>query len=129
MNLNIQLIQYSDFIRTTPTGELDLESTRGLMTALAESVDQNSTYPMLIDVRQTSSLLQKLDIFELASSLMQYGSTFRRRTAILTRDDDSYDRAAFFELVAHNRGYYVNAFSNFEEAIMWLAQEEASQIA
>ena len=79
---------------------------------------------MLIDVRKTSSILKKTDVFELASNLIEYGKTFRRKTAILARDDDSFNRAAFFELVATNRGYRINAFTSFEDAIMWLADIE-----
>ncbi len=124
MNLNIQLIRQSDFIRTTASGELDLSSTRNLMQALAESTSEQGR-PMLIDIRKTSSILKKADVFELASNLIDYGKTFRRKTAILARADDSYERANFFELVANNRGYSVNAFTSFEEAIMWLADVEA----
>ena len=121
MNLNIQLVRQSDYIKTTPTGELDMESTKQLLLTLAAASSSGQERPMLIDTRKTSSILKKSDVFELASTLIEYGKTFRRKTAILARDDDSFDRANFFELVARNRGYNVNAFTSFEEAIVWLA--------
>ena len=121
MNLNIQLVRQADFIRTTPTGELDMNSTKELLRTLAAAGSTGDDKPMLVDIRKTSSILKKVDVFELASSLIVYGKTFRRKTAILARDDDSFDRANFFELVAKNRGYNVNAFTSFEEAIVWLA--------
>lgn len=121
MNLNIQLVRQADFIRTTPTGELDMNSTKELLRTLAAAGSTGNDKPMLVDIRKTSSILKKVDVFELASSLIVYGKTFRRKTAILARDDDSFDRANFFELVAKNRGYNVNAFTSFEEAIVWLA--------
>ena len=121
MNLNIQLVRQADFIRTTPTGELDMNSTKELLRTLAAAGSTGDDKPMLVDIRKTSSILKKVDVFELASSLIVYGKTFRRKTAILARDDDSFDRANFFELVAKNRGYNVNAFTSFEDAIIWLA--------
>ena len=121
MNLNIQLVRQSDYIKTTPTGELDMASTKQLLLTLAAASSSREERPMLIDIRKTSSILKKADVFELASTLIEYGKTFRRKTAILARDDDSFDRANFFELVARNRGYNVNAFTSFEEAIVWLA--------
>ena len=121
MNLNIQLVRQDDYIKTTPTGELDMTSTKELLRTLAAAGSTGDGKPMLVDIRKTSSVLKKTDVFELASSLIEYGKTFRRKTAILAREDDSFDRANFFELVARNRGYNVNAFTSFEEAILWLA--------
>lgn len=121
MNLNIQLVRQADYVKTTPTGELDMSSTKKLLLTLAAASSTGEEKPMLVDIRKTSSILKKTDVFELASSLIEYGKTFRRKTAILARDDDSFDRANFFELVAKNRGYNVNAFTSFEEAIIWLA--------
>ena len=121
MNLNIQLVRQDDYIKTTPTGELGMASTKQLLQTLAAASSSGEERPMLVDIRKTSSILKKADVFELASTLIEYGKTFRRKTAILARDDDSYDRSNFFELVARNRGYNVNAFTSFEEAILWLA--------
>jgi|GEM_PF-3077882 len=52
---------------------------------------------MLVNIRKTLSILQKLTVFELASSPVNYGLPFRRKTAILSMNDDSYKRAAFFK--------------------------------
>ena len=104
MNLNIQLVRQADYIKTTPTGEFDMASTKQLLQTLSAASSSGEDRPMLVDIRKTSSILKKADVFELASTLIEYGKTFRRKTAILARDDDSFDRANFFELVARNRG-------------------------
>ncbi|MCY7421639.1 MAG: hypothetical protein LH478_07850 [Chitinophagaceae bacterium] len=129
MNLNIQLVRQADYIKTSPTGELDMASTKELLRTLAAASSAGEEKPMLVDIRNTSSILKKVDVFELASTLIEYGKTFRRKTAILARDDDSFDRANFFELVAKNRGYNVNAFTSFEEAIIWLAEIQDIEVA
>ena len=129
MDLNIQLVRQYDYIKTTPTGELDMASTKELLRTLAAASSEGEEKSMLVDIRKTSSILKKVDVFELASTLIEYGKTFRRKTAILARDDDSFDRANFFELVAKNRGYNVNAFTSFEAAIVWLADIKDIEVA
>ena len=121
MELNIQLIKPGDFVKTTPAGELDLNSSKEILAGLAASSDAGQARPMLMDLRNTTSVLNTVDLFELGSSLLEYGMAYRRKTAVLTRNDDSFERGSFFELVARNRGYNVKAFTSFEEAIMWLA--------
>ncbi len=120
MQLNIEIVNPTDFIKTTLTGELDINSSKKVLTDIADSSNQNNLRPILIDLRKTTSVLNKVDLFELGTGLMEYGIAYRKKTALLTRDDDSFERANFFELVARNRGYFVKSFTNFEEAIMWL---------
>ena len=121
MELNIQIVSPGDFIRLSPTGELDLETSKALLWELATTSGANNQLEMLIDLRNTTSVLNTVDLFELGSGLIEYGIAFRKKTAILTRDDKSFERGSFFELVAHNRGYKIKAFTSFEDAIMWLA--------
>jgi hypothetical protein len=45
--------------------------------------------------------------------------------AVLTRPKDNFDRAAFLELCATNRGYHLRAFREFEEAFAWLTSEQS----
>lgn len=124
MVLNIQLIRPGDFIKTSPKGELDLQSSKEILSSLAAASTSDSLRPMLLDLRQTTSVLNTVDLFELGSGLLEYGLVFRRKTAVLTRSDDSFERGNFFELVARNRGYNVKTFDNFEDAILWLAEIE-----
>lgn len=125
MELNIQIISPCDFVITSPTGELDLTSSKKILLGVAEVSSTDSLRPMLLDLRRTTSVLNTVDLFELGNSLLEYGIAFRRKTAVLTRDDDSFERGSFFELVARNRGYNVKAFTSFEAAVMWLANIES----
>jgi DNA-binding response OmpR family regulator len=117
----IQIIKAGDFIRSSPTGELDmLASESGLAEIETASADLQD-YTVLIDLRDIHSSLSTADIFDLASKLTRYGKTFRRRTAVLVRPDNDLGQAEFFETVAQNRGFKVRAFTVFEEAALWLA--------
>ena len=78
-------------------------------------------YTVLIDLRDVKSYLSIANIQELASDLLNYGATFRRKTALLVRADRDIDQARFFEMAAQNRGFDVKTFTVFEEAIIWLS--------
>jgi hypothetical protein len=78
-------------------------------------------YTVLIDLREVKSHLSLANIQELASDLLNYGATFRRKTALLVRADKDIDQARFFEMAAQNRGFMVKTFTVFEDAIIWLS--------
>ncbi len=120
MDLNIIILSPPDFLKTSPTGELDIVSSRKILSEVAATSKVNQLSPILLDLRKTTSVLNTVDLFELDSGLLEYGNAYRKKTAILTRDDDSFERAGFFELVARNKGYYIKAFISFEKAVMWL---------
>ena len=120
-DLRLQIIKAGDFIKSTPTGELDMEaSTRGLAQIAAAGHDLRDV-TVLIDLRDIKSRLSTADVFERGYNLVKYGETFRRKTAVLARPDEDVKQAKFFESVAQNRGFTVKAFTVFEEATSWLS--------
>lgn len=120
-SLRLQIIKAGEFLRSTPTGELDKEaSVRGLaQISAAGSVLQE--YTVLIDLRDIKSTLSISDIFELGDNLVKYGQTFRRKTALLARADEDIKQARYFEHVAQSRGFNVRVFTVFEAAMIWLS--------
>jgi hypothetical protein len=125
-NLRLHIIKAGDFIEGTPTGDLDMNSSKKGFAEIATLGTDLQDYTVLIDLREVKSLLTTAQIHELGSELAQYGETFRRKTAVLTRADKDVNQAKFFENVAQNRGFSVRTFTVFEEAIHWLS--EISQI-
>jgi DNA-binding response OmpR family regulator len=120
-DIKLQIIKAGDFIKSTPTGDLDMKaSTQGLAQIAATGTDLHD-YTILIDLRDVKSKMSESDVYELASKLVKYGRTFRRKTAVLIRADGNISQAAFFENVAHNRGFSVRTFTVFEDAIIWLS--------
>jgi DNA-binding response OmpR family regulator len=120
-NLRLQIIKAGDFIKSTPTGDLDMETSRQGLAEIAATGTELQDYTILIDLRDIKSRLSMVDIYELAYELVQYGGTFRRKTAVLVRDDEDIPQATFFENAAHNRGFKVKAFTVFEDALIWLS--------
>lgn len=120
-NLQLQIIKAGDFTKSTPTGDLDVKTSKQGLAQIAATGTDLQDYTVLIDLRDVKSRLPTTDIYELASELVKYGETFRRKTAVLARADEDIDQATFFENVAQNRGFSVRAFTVFEDAIIWLS--------
>jgi DNA-binding response OmpR family regulator len=119
--LRLQIIKAGDFIKSTPTGDLDLKaSTKGLAQIADAGYDLHD-YTVLIDLRDVVSRLSTADIFDLAFGLTKYGETFRRKTAVLARADSDLKQAGLFEDVAQKQGFSVRAFTVFEDAMFWLS--------
>jgi len=118
-DLRPQIIKAGDFIKSMPTGELDMDA-RALAQIAAAGHDLRD-FAVLIDLRDIKPRLSTADVFELGYNLVKYGETFRRKTAVFARPDEDVKQAKFFESVAQNRGFTVKALTVFEEAMSWLS--------
>jgi len=121
IDLKLQIIKAGDFIQSTPTGDLDMKASKQGCADIAATGRDLHDYTILIDLRDVTSRLSTADVYELASELVEYGQTFRRRTAVLARPEDNNDQATFFETVARNRGFQIRIFTVFEDAIRWIS--------
>jgi len=120
-NLKLQIVKAGDFIRSTPTGDLDMKASKQGLAQIDAAGNGLQDYTVLIDLRDVKSHLSIANVQELASDLLNYGATFRRKTALLVRADKDVDQARFFEMAAQNRGFTVRTFTVFEDAIIWLS--------
>jgi hypothetical protein len=76
--------------------------------------------PRLVDFRETEGWLSIGDLYQLASELGKYGDTFHRKVALLVTPGTNFDQASFFETCSHNRGFSIDAFTDYEKAIHWI---------
>jgi CheY-like chemotaxis protein len=121
-NQKLQIIKAGDFIVSSPTGDLDLIASRIGLAEIAAAGVKLQEFGVLLDLRDVTSHLSLRDLYELASELAGYGRAFRRKTALLARDDMGFDQAIFFETAAQDRGFDVKSFTFFEDAVRWLSQ-------
>jgi DNA-binding response OmpR family regulator len=120
-NIKLQIIKAGDFIKSTPTGDLDMTASTEVLRQISVAGDYLEEYTVLIDLRDVKSHLSTTDIYKLVSELVKYGDTFQRKTAVLARDDKDLKQVTFFETIAQNRGYKIRAFTVFEDAARWLS--------
>jgi len=120
LTLKLHVIHAKDFVKMTPNGEFDFDSTRDLMIKAISVESESSELEILFDFRQARADLSTTDIWYLAEALDKNRTLFHEKIAILIRQDGNFDNAKFFELCATNRGLEVGAFLSYEEAIDWL---------
>jgi len=124
MATKIKIINAGDFVEVTAEGIVNITTSRKLLADIAKAEIEPVDYELLIDFRNTQINLSIVDMYQLASELYQHGDTFRRKVALLVLPGVNFDRASFFETAAHNRGYSVDAFTDYEKAIHWILSAE-----
>jgi hypothetical protein len=120
----IKIIIANDFLEVTPDGIINLTTSRQLLVDIAQAELDPVDYELLVDFRDTQGRLSILDIYQLAAELSQHGNTFRRKVALLVLPGVDFDQARFFETCSHNRGFSVNAFTDYEKAMRWILSME-----
>src|SRR5262245_55664245 len=127
MELNIRIVRARDFLKTTPTFQVDLETSKQYFLKLAQENAAQRQYDLLIDLRRTTGKLSFIEVTELVQVLIEHRDAFRSKIAILTTPGAKFENAKFAALYAKNRGFQIAAFTDFEETINWLlTSSEAS---
>jgi len=124
MATKVKIITAGDFLEVTPEGIIDIDTSRQLLVTIAKADHPPVDYELLIDLRDTRSHLSVVEVYELVAELTQHGDTFRRKVALLVAQGINFEQANFFETCSHNRGFSVNAFTDYEKAIRWVLSSE-----
>ncbi|MBN2108311.1 MAG: hypothetical protein JW832_12875 [Deltaproteobacteria bacterium] len=124
MATNIKIITSGDFMEVTPAGIINIVTSKQLLVDIAKAQKPPADYELLVDFRNTRSDLTVFDLYELVGELYRHGDTFRRKAALLVLPGVNFELASFFETCSRNRGFSVNAFTDYEHAMRWLLSEE-----
>jgi hypothetical protein len=124
MATKIKLITTGDFLEVTTEGIINLTTSRQLLVDIAKADHPPADYELLVDFRDTQSQLSVTDVYQLAAELCQHGDTFRRKVALLVVPGINFEQAHFFETCSHNRGFSINAFTDYEKAMRWVLSAE-----
>jgi hypothetical protein len=121
-----KIIHAMDFIKVKPSGEVDLEESKKILGEMAEIANLPGEYDILLDVRETYGNLNHEDVWELVEELGHRRKAVRNKIAILTRNDEQFNKAAFAEMCANIsiHEFKLSAFTNFEEATEWLQSSD-----
>ena len=119
MTAKIRIIHAHDFLKATPEGKLDFEESKRILLKIASVVVPQDDYELIIDTRKAHSVMSPTNLWHLAKEISTFGEKFRRKTAVIC-PRERFDQAKFFELCSYNRGYQINAFTSYEDAIDWL---------
>jgi len=121
---DIRVIKVREFLRADVSGKMNLEQTVDLLVALASRNAAKPDQHILLDVRDTKEPeLDSADLYELVKVLRSLGMGVINRMAILRNKREGFDRARFFQMLAHDRGLNVGVFEEFEECFEWIRLE------
>ena len=123
MAVDVRIIPITEFLRADVSGTL-METSLILLCDLIAACKEHNVDRILIDTREATSNTSVLDVWTLAKKLTSSG--LRARIAVVNSPKDDFDRGAFLELCAVNRGYDLKAFRDFEAAFTWLNEGEPS---
>lgn len=124
MATKIKIITARDFIEITADGIINITTSRQLLADIAKAEHNHADYELLVDFRDTQSQLSITDVYQLAAELCKYGDTFHRKVALVVTPGLNFNQASFFETCSQNRGFAVNTYTDYEEAIRWILKME-----
>ena len=123
MELETEIIPASDFLRTTARGELDFPRAQALLKQAVGGEAHESAESSWIFARPfPAARLTPSQIWKLVQIFEEHPSLHWRRVALLLSSEAPGTKAELFQLCANNRGFRVEVFQDFEEALYWLAK-------
>ncbi len=120
MPTKIKIIKAKEFLEVTSDGIINITTSRQLLLDIAKAENNPVDYELFVDFRDTQNQLSIADLYELAAELYKHGNTFRKKVALLVLPGINFNSAQFFETCAQNRGFDINAFTDYEKAIRWI---------
>ncbi len=131
MPMELQIIRAQEFIRLGAKGHFDLKASKAVLAQLAAACWKRGINQALLDLRALhpgpKPVFSPNDLVILVNTFREIGFTHKQRLAVLY-GDDPHHRARLFAFIAKLRGWKVQAFDNFEDAVIWLANADEPQV-
>ncbi len=108
-------------IRKTARGELYTERSLKLVRELALAVNTHKDYSVLMDLRDTTTRPEMLDLMAIASECTKLKADFESKIAFLVPGDDERMRfAELFKACMQAQGFTFQPFTDEAAALTWL---------
>jgi hypothetical protein len=125
MPFQLEIIRATEFVRLGAEGHFDLAASKEALATLAKSCQKRGTENAIMDLRALEPgpkpVFTPQDLLELVNTFPEMGFDKKRfRLAILYRSDP-HKRARLFSFLSTLHGWSVQAFINFEQALLWLS--------
>jgi hypothetical protein len=129
MPMELQIIRAREFIRLGAHGHFDLKASKAVLSQLARACCKRGINQAVVDLRalhpKPKPVFSPNDLVTLVDTFREVGFTHKQRLAVLY-GSDPHHRARLFAFIAKLRGWKVQAFDSFEEAVTWLSGGEKS---
>jgi len=124
MPSRVKVYQIKDFIRLSESGEIDLDKSIQIVRELAAATTFSTDHNVLIDLRKTTvSFAGMEEVMKVTMEFIQcMPSGFKNKIAnVIPNDANRKSLAKKFELCMNLKKINYKFFTDFEEAIEWLA--------
>ena len=101
----------------TVDGDLDLESSRQLISGLARDAAHKD---LLLDFRSVPTSFTYRDIYKVVLLISEQGAWSENRLAVLDDYDVEFEKTQFMEAAAQETGLQMRAFVDHDAAVAWL---------
>jgi hypothetical protein len=126
MPLELQIIRAHEFIRLGAHGYFELAASKAALAEMAAACRKRGIHQALMDLRALhpgpKPVFSPADLIELVNTFREVGFTHEQRLAILYHSDPHH-RARLFAFLSIVRGWHVQAFGDFEQALAWLSDD------
>jgi len=119
MSIAHKIIRVRDFLETTATGKIDLETVKRILAKLIEAGGDQSDYNILLDVRQAESIMEDEDLGQIVEFLDHHRDSFRNKIAVLYNARRPAHANRFLQ-AARGAGFDIRFFTDYEQALNWL---------
>ena len=122
MGKGFKLYKTRDFIRKSEDGLMNLNLSLKIVRELAEAANFHTEHNILIDVRDTTGMLDIDDLFRVIIEFLRHKDIFRNKIAILMpTDEERLWQAKRACSALANQNFTVNYFVRYEDAIDWFS--------
>jgi hypothetical protein len=132
MPLDLQIIQAAEFIQVGTHGTFDLVASREALATLAGACRRRGINLALLDLRDLRPgprpVFTPADLASLVGAFPEMGFGRHQRLAILYHSDP-HKRARLFAFLSSMHGWNVQAFGDFEKALIWLSSKPKPNLA
>lgn len=112
-----------EFIRKNEKGDLDIRRSREIVRVIAKAAMHHKDDNLLIDIRETETKLNFVELLTVALEFAEYEDIFRNRIAFLIPNNEERIRRAEYvkKSLVGVRGFTLDYFTEYEKAIDWLS--------
>lgn len=130
MPLDLQIIRASEFVRLGPRHRMNYEESKSALLELAHACCKRGVERALLDLREIpippKPVFSPSELAELVETFHQAGFGEGQRLAVLYKTDPHHG-ARLFAFIGTMRGWHVQAFDDFEKALLWLSEHPGRQ--
>ena len=121
MDVQLRVIRSGEFLSSSHAGDLDLQRSKDILLALAAANKPPNDRDILIDLRAASGeRIEMSQVIELVKVMVDNLASFQCKLALLIPKDHPGERSRLMKEYANQRGFNMDVFNDFEEAITWL---------